>query len=260
MDKPKSNPIVPILGLNTDVQCFDKAIQTLLGWAKDRDERRYICFAAVYALTRAYQDAGLQEIFNQSDMIPADGMPLVWIQRRRGFPYAERVYAPDVMQALCQQSVGQQVSHYLWGGEPDVTSKLVENLSRWYPGIQIAGYHSPPFRELENQADTDVINQINSANPSIVWVCLGSVKQERWMSLYRPHLDAPLLLGVGASFAFLAGTTPQAPKWMQRNGLEWLFRLLTEPRRLARRYLIYNPLFLFYMIREAFYLRYKAEE
>jgi N-acetylglucosaminyldiphosphoundecaprenol N-acetyl-beta-D-mannosaminyltransferase len=191
----------------------------------------------------------------QADMIPADGMPLVWIQRARGCSQAERIYAPDVMEALCPATIEHEITHYFWGGEPAVTEKLVSILSQRFPGLKIAGYYSPPFAPLETHPNQAVVARINDANPSIVWVCLGSGKQELWMSMYRPFLKAPLLLSVGAAFNFLSGTVPQAPKWMQRNGLEWLFRLLTEPRRLAKRYLIYNPVFIYLILWEQLTLR-----
>jgi N-acetylglucosaminyldiphosphoundecaprenol N-acetyl-beta-D-mannosaminyltransferase len=245
---------VPILGVNTHAQTFDAAIQTLLHWATDAKQRRYVCFTAVYMLMMATRDEHLREGVNNADMNPADGMPLVWVQRRRGYPQAERVYAADVMEALCEASARYDVTHYLWGGSPEVTSRLVENLCEWYPGIKIAGHHSPPFAPLEARPKPEVIERINGANANIVWVCLGSVKQDSWMPMYRPYLNAPVLLGVGAAFDFLAGTKPQAPKWMQRSGLEWFFRLMTEPRRLAKRYLLYNPLFIYHVLREQYSL------
>jgi N-acetylglucosaminyldiphosphoundecaprenol N-acetyl-beta-D-mannosaminyltransferase len=184
-------------------------------------------------------------------MLPADGMPLVWLQRQRGQPQAQRVYAPDVMEKLCEVTANQNITHYFWGGAPEVTEKLVATLQTRFPGIKVAGYHSPPFAPLENEPNPAVIERINAANPHIVWVCLGSVKQDMWMALYRPYLKAPLLMSVGAAFNFLSGTTPQAPKWIQRRGFEWLFRLLTEPRRLGKRYLVYNPIFIFLVLRES---------
>ncbi len=240
-----------IIGFNLAVQTFEEAITRLENWSRDWEHPRYVSFTAAYTVTRGNLDSDMRDALAGSDMLPADGMPLVWLQRHyRKYPHAERVYAPDVMEALCEKTASQDITHYFWGGEAHVTEKLVATLKERFPGIKIAGYYSPPFAPLENEINPGVVERINAANPHIVWVCLGSVKQDKWMSLYRPHLKAPLLMGVGVSFYFLSGSKPQAPLWMQRNGLEWFFRLLSEPRRLAKRYLFYNPIFILLVLRE----------
>jgi N-acetylglucosaminyldiphosphoundecaprenol N-acetyl-beta-D-mannosaminyltransferase len=249
---------VPILGFDTTAQQFDTAVVQLLIWSQDWEQPRYIPFCAAYTLTMGYMDGHLRRALEGGAMLPADGMPLVWLQHWRGQPQAERVYAPDVLEALCPLTVGTGISHYFYGGEPHVTEKLITSLTNRFQGLQIAGYDTPPFAPLETEPNAAVIERINAANPNIVWVGLGSVKQDLWMELYRPYLKAPLLLGVGAAFNFLSGTLPQAPKWMQERGLEWLFRLVVEPRRLAKRYLLYNPIFVYLVLRETIAL-YRAK-
>jgi N-acetylglucosaminyldiphosphoundecaprenol N-acetyl-beta-D-mannosaminyltransferase len=184
-------------------------------------------------------------------MVTADGMPIVWVQRQRGFPQAERVYGPDVMLALCEKTAGTGIRHFFWGGQPGVADQLVGRLKAQFPKLAVAGTYSPPIAELESQPDPAVIERLNASQADIIWIGLGSPKQDLWMSLYRPTLSAPLLIGVGAAFDMLAGVRSQAPRWMQRSGLEWLFRLAQEPRRLARRYLVYNPLFVWHVLRES---------
>lgn len=236
---------VNILGTNTDVQQFDDAIVRLLTYAQDHDRQRYVVFIAVYTIMLSREDSVFREIVRHACMRPADGMPVVWLQHRRGYPAAERVYAPDVMEAVCERSQTMpEISHYFYGSAPQTSDRLIPVLRQRYPGLNIAGYHAPPIAPLETEPDPAVIDRINATNPSIVWVSLGTGKQERWIDLYLPHLNAPLLLAVGAAFDFISGAKPQAPHWIQQMGMEWSYRLLTEPRRLARRYLVYNPLFI----------------
>lgn len=243
---------VSILGFDIAAQRFNEAVEQLLIWSQDWEHPRYVPPCTAYTLTMGYLHNDLQQALVGGAMLPADGMPLVWLQKLRGQAHAERVYAPDVMEKMCEVTATQNITHYFWGGAPEVTEKLVEILKTRFQGLQIAGYYSPPFAPLESEPNPAVIERINAANPHIVWVCLGSVKQDLWMSMYRPHLKAPLLMSVGAAFNFLSGTTPQAPKWIQRIGFEWLFRLLTEPRRLGKRYIVYNPIFIALVLREIF--------
>ena len=147
------------------------------------------------------------------------------------------------MLALCEYSISNGYRHYFYGGTDGVAKELADNLTSRYPGLQVAGWYSPPFRGIGAMEEPTVIDEINSAHPDIVWVGLGTPKQDFWVAQHRPFLDASVLIAVGAAFDFHTGRISQAPKWMQRNGLEWLFRLMKEPRRLAYRYLVYNPLF-----------------
>lgn len=240
---------VPLLGVHTDAQTFTEAIETLLRWSTD-STGRYVCTCPVYTLMMAREHPDVQRAINSADMVTADGMPVVWAQRRKGQPQAERVYGPDVLEALCARTAGQPIRHVFWGGQPGVAGRLVERLKGRYSGLNVAGIFSPPVAPVGDAPDPAVVAQLNALDAHIIWVGLGSPKQDLWMALYRPTLQAPLLVGVGAAFDMLAGVKRQAPRWMQRSGLEWLFRLAQEPRRLARRYLVYNPLFVWHLFWE----------
>lgn len=234
-----------LLGVNTTSQTFDDAMNTLAEWAGEH-QKRYICTCPVFTLMSARENPQVMQALNQADMVTADGMPIVWLQRRRGNPQAERVYGPDIMQVLCSR----ELRHYFYGGLPGVANQLEEKLRIQYSELEIAGKFSPPVATFDGQVDFVEVERLNATQADIIWVGLGSPKQDLWMMTYRPHLDAPLLIGVGAAFDFLAGTKKQAPRWMQRYGLEWLYRLIKEPRRLWKRYLVYNIRFIFEVIRD----------
>jgi N-acetylglucosaminyldiphosphoundecaprenol N-acetyl-beta-D-mannosaminyltransferase len=190
------------------------------------------------------QDARLRRIVNHSGLSTPDGMPLVWLSRWHGHKQAGRVYGPDLMLALCERSQTTGHRHYFYGGRPGVAESLVTKLRARFPGLQVAGAHAPPMRPAGAIEDAPVIEMINRASPDVVWVGLGTPKQDFWAGLHRPLLAAPVIIAIGAAFDFHAGLLKQAPAWMQRSGLEWLFRLSQEPRRLAYRYLVYNPMFM----------------
>jgi N-acetylglucosaminyldiphosphoundecaprenol N-acetyl-beta-D-mannosaminyltransferase len=165
------------------------------------------------------------------------------------------------MLALCEHSIQKGYRHFLYGGNPTVPEKLAQNLTQGFAGLNIVGTYSPPFRQLTPEEDQQIVEMINQADPHIVWVGLSTPKQERWMADHIGRLTAPVLIGVGAAFDFHAGLKKQAPRWMQRSGLEWLFRLITEPRRLWKRYLINNPLFVILIIAQALRIkRYPVED
>ncbi len=187
---------------------------------------------------------------NGSDIVATDGMPLVWLSRLKGARAIDRVYGPDALLAFCEHGLTRGWRHFFYGGTPESVGRLTNRLQARFPGLQVAGSHAPPFRPLTDVEKADVIEQINSANPDLVWVGLGMPKQELWSAEFQPHLDAPVLLAVGAAFDFHAGTVKQAPHWMQRASMEWLYRLVQEPRRLWRRYLIGNTRFVWLVGRE----------
>jgi len=173
-----------------------------------------------------------------------DGVPRVWALRALGHRDASRVYGPDLMAAYCARAARTGTPMYLYGGRSEEAREQLERaLCERFAGLRIAGGWSPPFRELSEVERDEVAARINSSGAEVVWVGTGQPKQEKWMAEMRDRLDAPVLVGVGAAFDFHAGLVPQAPDWMQRSGLEWLFRLGREPRRLWRRYLRYNPRF-----------------
>jgi N-acetylglucosaminyldiphosphoundecaprenol N-acetyl-beta-D-mannosaminyltransferase len=170
-------------------------------------------------------------------------MPLVWLSRWHGAREVSRVYGPDLMLAFCERSVGKGYRHYFYGGAEGVPERLADRLCRRFPGLVVAGTYSPPFRALSDAEDAALVERVNAARPDLVWVGLSTPKQERWMAAHRAKLEAPMLIGVGAAFDFHAGLKPQAPRWIQRSGFEWLFRTLSEPRRLGRRYAYIVPMF-----------------
>jgi N-acetylglucosaminyldiphosphoundecaprenol N-acetyl-beta-D-mannosaminyltransferase len=189
-----------------------------------------------------------------ANLATPDGMPVVWALRLLG-QRAERVYGPDLMQAVCQRSLAEGWRHYFYGGAEGVPEMLAVALHKKFPGIQVVGTESPPFRSLTVTEEAAMLQRLNDSGADLVWVGLGSPKQDLWLAEHRAVLTAPVLIAVGAAFDFYAGRVRQAPRWMQRSGLEWLFRLGSEPGRLWRRYLIYNPKFAFKVALQVLRLR-----
>jgi len=247
-------PRVNILGVGISAINMEIALAFIERWIA-REEHHYVCITPVHSVMECQRDPELRRIFNASGMTTPDGMPLVWLSRLKGFQHVSRVYGPDLMLALCEQSVARGYRHFFYGGATGVPEYLAANLQRRFPGLAVVGTYSPPFRSLTPEEDAQVVQMINEANPDVVWVGLGSPKQERWMAAHVGRLTAPVLIGVGAAFDFHAGRKKQAPRWMQRSGLEWLFRLLTEPRRLWRRYLVNNPIFVTLVLLQTLGLR-----
>jgi len=230
-----SAPRVNVLGVGLRAQRFEEAVAAIDGWIAAR-RPTYVCVADVHSIVACQSDAATRALYNAAGMVTTDGMPLVWLCRLAGHRAAERVYGPDLMLAICALSIERGWRHFLYGADEAVLARLQANLSRRFPGLAIVGTHAPPFRPLTAEEDAAAVARINAAAPDILWVALGAPKQERWMAAHLGRISAPVMIGVGAAFDFHAGTKPQAPRWMQRSGLEWLFRLATEPRRLAGRY------------------------
>jgi N-acetylglucosaminyldiphosphoundecaprenol N-acetyl-beta-D-mannosaminyltransferase len=200
--------------------------------------------AATHTVMACQEDPELRTAVLGADFTVPDGQPLVWALQLLGRPISERVYGPDLMDAACAHAARTGLRFYLYGGrDDDALAELSSRLRARHPGLQIVGGHAPPFRALTAAEEADVVADIERCRPDVVWVGLGVPKQEKWMARMRPRLTAPLLVGVGAAFDFHAGLVPQSPALLQRWGLEWLFRLVQEPRRLWRRYLRYNPRF-----------------
>jgi N-acetylglucosaminyldiphosphoundecaprenol N-acetyl-beta-D-mannosaminyltransferase len=220
---------VSALNLGTAVDAIQRAIS--------RRQRSYVCVCGAHGLVDCQSDPELKAVFNAATLVTPDGMPLVWELRRRGHDRAGRVYGPDLMLELFRR--GHR--HYLYGATDATLDLLQERLAARFPQARIVGRFAPPFRPLTPDEETDIARRINATGADIVWVGIGAPKQERWMARMRDRLQPPVLIGVGAAFDFHAGLQPQAPGWMQRAGLEWAFRLRTEPRRLWRRYLRVVP-------------------
>ncbi|NGM24213.1 WecB/TagA/CpsF family glycosyltransferase [Roseomonas stagni] len=246
-------PCVNILGVEVAAQTLRDATARLLGWAR-ADGRRYVCVADANVITEAQRDPGFRTVLGGAAMVTTDGMPLVWTCRLRGIP-AERVYGPDLMLAACAASVPLGLRHVLFGSTERTLEALEAGLRARAPGLVVAARIAPPFRPLTAEEDADLVARINAARPDILWVGLGAPKQERWMADHLGRLEAPVMVGVGAAFDFLSGAKPQAPGWMRRNGLEWCFRLATEPRRLASRYARCIPAFIGLSLCQALGLR-----
>jgi N-acetylglucosaminyldiphosphoundecaprenol N-acetyl-beta-D-mannosaminyltransferase len=232
---------VSILGVMMSPINMQQALKTIGAWIAAH-ESHYVTVTPAHAVMDAFKDPGLRRVFNASGMTTPDGMSIVWVLRLRGHRQVSRVYGPDLMLEVCQAGLALGYRHFLYGGGGGVASALAEKLRARLPGLHIVGTCTPPFRDLTEDEDQGVVESINAARPDIVWVGLSTPKQERWMAAHLGRINAPVLIGVGAAFDFLSGTKPQAPHWIQRSGLEWLFRLATEPRRLWRRYAQY-PLF-----------------
>jgi N-acetylglucosaminyldiphosphoundecaprenol N-acetyl-beta-D-mannosaminyltransferase len=233
---------VNILGVRVNAIDMSIAVGAVRQWI-DKDDRNFVCVTGVHGVIESYRDPTLRKIHNAAGLVTPDGMPIVWLGRMMGFAQIKRVYGPDLMLAMCEYSIGRAYSHFLYGGGPEVPEKLAEELKDRFPGLKVAGTYSPPFRELTPDEDEGVIEMINDSGAQIVWIGLSTPKQEKWMSAHSKKLKAPVLIGVGAAFDIHSGLKPQAPMWMRSSGLEWLFRLATEPKRLWRRYAINNPMF-----------------
>ncbi len=228
-----------------------QALRTIEGWIHNR-QQNYICVTGVHGVMECQQDESLRKIHNRAGLVTPDGMPLVWLARRAGFRQVARVYGPDLMLALCRESVESGYRHYFYGGGPKVAETLQARLQGMFSGFNVVGTHTPPYRELREFEDNRVVDLINACSPDVVWIGLSTPKQERWMAANLGRINAPVMIGVGAAFDFHAGLKKQAPPWMQRSGLEWLFRFVSEPRRLGPRYLSNNPRFILALLKQEF--------
>ena len=234
---------VSVLGVPVAVTDYEHTMDWIDAMVARR-ERGYICAASVYPLMVCQDDPELRDAVLGSSLTVPDGQPLVWAMNALGEASPSRVYGPDLMARYCERSAATGTRMFLYGGRNQgALVQLTLNLRRLYPGLRIVGGYAPPYRELTEDERQRVIDEIGGSGADVVWVGIGVPKQEKWMACMRKELEAPVLIGVGAAFDFHAGITPQAPERVQILGLEWLFRLIQEPRRLWRRYLRYNPRF-----------------
>ena len=232
---------------------YSDAVRLVIDWARNR-RPRYVCCASVNNVMEAFDSAEFRDIMNSAGLVTPDGMPLVWGLRLLGVRPAARVYGPDLMQFVLEAAAREGLSAGFYGANPRVLDRLISVVRRRFPGLDVAYVFSPQFRSLTPPEDEQIVRDINASGVRILFVGLSTPKQERWMAAHRGRIPA-VMLGVGAAFDFLAGTKPQAPRWMQGAGLEWLFRLWTEPRRLAPRYLRQNPRFLAFFLMQLLGLR-----
>lgn len=217
------------------------SVAQILDWACNH-ESRSVYAANVHMLMEAYDHPDFRKIVNSADLVTPDGMPLVWVLRKKGFPRQQRVYGPTLMLEVLQKAAQENIAVGFLGDTEAVLQKLSEKMLEKFPGLHIAVKLSPPFTPLSVEEDKVLCSQVNAAGARILFVALGCPKQERWIAAHLGRIDA-VMIGVGAAFAFHAGVVRQAPAWMQKIGLEWLYRFSQEPGRLWKRYLVNNPRF-----------------
>jgi N-acetylglucosaminyldiphosphoundecaprenol N-acetyl-beta-D-mannosaminyltransferase len=239
-----------ILGVPIAMTDYPGAMDALDSMIEGRD-RGYVCAVSVHSLTIALDDAEMAEVFRGAKLVLPDGMPVVWAANMLGAKLTGRVYGPELMLRYSERCAERGHRVWLFGGRDQGSlAQLALNLRRRHPGINIVGGYSPPFRPMTEEEEETLVEQINGARPDILWVGIGAPKQEKWMARMRDRLEVPVMCAVGAAFDFHAGRISQAPAWMQRRGLEWVYRLAQEPRRLFPRYLYSNPRFVLAFARQ----------
>ncbi len=241
-----SQPPVPrynVLGLGVSALSLAQTCAAIVA-TRGTLRRGYVCHGTAHGFTLAQSDPALKAAYRSAWLTTPDGMPLVWL----GPPGSERVYGPDLLLAVCDAGRAVGLRHYFYGGAPGVAETLHDKLTALFPGLEAVGTFSPPYRAPTPDELSTLRAEITRLRPDVIWIGLGTPKQEKFMAEHAATLDAAVLIGVGAAFDFHSGRVRQAPRWLQRSGFEWLFRLCTEPRRLAARYLITNPLFVLHVL------------
>lgn len=238
---------VSLLGVKISQVSLPMACNRIIEWVSEK-HRTYVCVAPVATLVDAKRDEFYRSVVNGAGMVTPDGMPVVWLARMKGCHKISRTYGPDLMHEVCQHGQRAGIKHFFYGSSEDTLKKLTQELKGKYPAIKIVGSYAPPFFSTVQQEHDEIIARMNAANADILWVGLGSPKQDLWMHTHRALINASVIIGAGAAFDFVARVKPQAPRWMQRSGLEWLFRLGCEPQRLWKRYLVGNTLFCWYVL------------
>jgi N-acetylglucosaminyldiphosphoundecaprenol N-acetyl-beta-D-mannosaminyltransferase len=233
---------VNVLGVGISVLNLRTALDNIADAVCAR-RKGYICVTGVHGVMEAQSDVEFRRILNRAFLCTPDGMPMVWMGWLRGYRGMSRVYGPDLMLDVCEWSQKNPCRHFFFGGAPGVAEKLRDNLTKRFPNLHVVGCYTPPFRPLNAGEELQLQEMIHAEQVDILWVGLSTPKQEKFMADFLPRLDVTLMIGVGAAFDFHSGRVKQAPRWMQRTGLEWFFRLCQEPGRLAKRYIWNNPLF-----------------
>jgi N-acetylglucosaminyldiphosphoundecaprenol N-acetyl-beta-D-mannosaminyltransferase len=251
-----------ILGVGIHATHMRQAVSAIDEAARNR-RKGYVCVTGVHGVMEAQSDGEFKKILNRSMLTTPDGMPTVWVGRLQGFREMDRVYGPDLMLEVCRMSAERGYSHFLYGGKDGVVEKLADSLRARYPKLNIVGMQTPPFRSLNASEELALIENVRKTRPDFLWVGLSTPKQERFMARHIGTLDCTLMLGVGAAFDIHTGMAKDAPHWVKRAGLQWLHRLLQEPRRLWKRYLVNNPKFIWsifmQVLRQGFAVR-RVEE
>ena len=229
LNGPTAIPRANVLGVGVSSINLAQATDAI-GEALQARRKGYICFAGVHPVMEAQADAELKRIYNRSFLTTPDGMPMVWLNRWQGARHVTRVYGPDLMLEIFRLSEARGWKHFFYGGSDGVAEAMRVEMVKRFPKLQVVGTFEPPFRALTDAEEKQLAEQVRAAQPDILWVGLGSPKQDRFMAAMLPKLDVTLMAGVGAAFNFFTGRVPQAPRWMQRSGLEWFYRCLHEPR------------------------------
>ncbi len=241
---------ISILGTKVNIVQIPGVISLMKRWIEEKTTGNYIVISNANDVVTSREDIKVREAVNNSSLSVPDGISLVMLARLYGYNLKKRVYGPDLMLEFLKISENKGYSHFFYGSTNDTLNKLILNLKKKFAKLKIIDSYSPPFRDIDNEEDKAIVDRINRASPDVLWVGLGCPKQQLWMYEHRDKLKVPVMVGIGAAFDFLAGTRKQAPKWMQRLGLEWLFRLITEPRRLWKRYLIGNTMFIWLILKQ----------
>lgn len=240
---------VNILGVKVNATNMLNTLTTISGWIMN-GEKKYVCVTGVHGVMESQNDDSLKVIHNNSGMTVPDGMPIVWIGKLYGHIEMGRVYGPDLMSEICRISVRNEYKHFLYGGNYGVAQELKKRIEKKYPGIRVVGSYTPPFRRLNSEEENDLKRIVRETKPDIFWVGLSTPKQERFMAEYLPQLETKIMLGVGAAFDVHTNRMKDAPKFLKTIGLQWLHRLYQDPRRLWRRYLYNNPIFVLKIIKQ----------
>ena len=239
-------PLALVLGLSIEAVDMDGALRRIAAELQQR-RKGYVCLAGVHGVTEARRDPSLAAIYSSSAITLPDGAPTAWVGRWQGHKHMRRVAGPELMLEVFRRREFSGYTHFLYGGEPGVAEELARRLTKRFPGTRIVGTFTPPFRELSDAEGEALIGQVRESKPDIIWVGISTPKQERFMHRYLDQLDTTLMFGVGAAFDFHTGRLKDAPNWIKKSGMQWLHRLLQDPRRLWRRYLRSNTTFLWHI-------------
>lgn len=247
INKGENNPSLLVSDIRIDLVQIPDVIKRISGWIEKKEQGNYIVFSNANDVVASKKDAFVKKASNTSSLSVPDGISLVFLARVMGWNVKKRVYGPDFMLEYLKLAELKGYSNFFYGTTQDTLKLLISNLRTKFPKLKIVGAYAPPFKPLSEEENKKIIDIINHASPDVVWVGLGTPKQQLWMYEHKNKLKVSVMVGVGAAFDFFAGTKPQAPRYVRDNGFEWLFRLITEPKRLWRRYLINNSLFIYYV-------------
>ena len=248
-DRESAAIFSPVIGVGVTAMSFHEHVERIIGLAAGPTHGGFVCVANVHMLVEARLRWEFREVLDSALLVTPDGMPLVWMLRRNGWPGQERVAGMDLLPAICDRAADVGVPVFFLGATDEVLESMRDRLAHEVPGLKVAGMHAPPFRPLTDSEDHDLVDRINRSGARLLLVALGCPKQEQWMYDHRNRIR-PIMVGLGAAFGVYAGMQRRAPVAMQRSGLEWLFRLAQEPKRLWKRYLVTNTRFLAYIIEE----------